>query len=285
MDTLLPLEPLFVREGGEVLPLTGALAQIFAPLSLHLPADPPYVIGNFVTTLDGVVSLDAAGVTGGGDISGFNRHDLALLGLLRATADAVIVGAGTMRIETQHLLTHEAVMPELQVDYQALRSRLGKTALPWNVIVTAHGQLDLSVPAFQGEKAPVVVVTTKRGLERLKQQTWLPSLHVVAAQDDGDLTAAAILAVVAEVCQGSVWLVEGGSHLMGSFLAEERLDELFLTLAPQIAGRNEQVDRPGFVAGQLFAPAHPLWSELAAVRRGGDHLFLRYRLKHASETK
>ena len=71
-------------------------------------------------------------------------------------------------------------------------------------------------------------------------------------------------------------LVEGGPHLLGDFFAEELLDEQFLTLAPQIAGRDDSGTRPGLVAGKLLAPGHPIWATLLGVKRGGNHLFLRY---------
>src|SRR5215203_5322293 len=66
---------------------------------LQFPAhsDQTYVIGNFVSTLDGVVSFQIPGKSGGGDISGSNAADRFIMGLLRASADAVIVGAGTLR--------------------------------------------------------------------------------------------------------------------------------------------------------------------------------------------
>ena len=60
------------------------------------------------------------------------------------------------------------------------------------------------------------------------------------------------------------------------FFAERRIDEQFLTLAPQVAGRDGLPARPGLVAGKLFAPDHPLWGTLIGVKRGGSHLFLRY---------
>jgi hypothetical protein len=65
---------------------------------LRFPAhgDRPYVIGNFVSTLDGVVSFEIPGKSGGGDISGFNEADRFTMGLLRASADAAIVGARTL---------------------------------------------------------------------------------------------------------------------------------------------------------------------------------------------
>jgi riboflavin biosynthesis pyrimidine reductase len=63
---------------------------------------------------------------------------------------------------------------------------------------------------------------------------------------------------------------------MGDFFAERCLDELFLTLAPQIAGRDGSIERPGLITGKRFAPEHPLWGTLIGVKRGGSHLFLRY---------
>ncbi len=63
---------------------------------------------------------------------------------------------------------------------------------------------------------------------------------------------------------------------MGDVLAERRLDELFMTLAPQIAGRDGTSDRPGLVAGQVLAPERPRWGTLVGVRRAASHLFLRY---------
>jgi hypothetical protein len=49
-----------------------------------------------------------------------------------------------------------------------------------------------------------------------------------------------------------------------------------LTLAPQIAGRVADDDRPGMVMGKVFAPRNPLWGKLIDVRQGASHLFLRY---------
>jgi hypothetical protein len=64
---------------------------------------------------------------------------------------------------------------------------------------------------------------------------------------------------------------------MGDFFAERQLDELFLTLAPQVAGRDDANARPGLVAGKQFAPEGPVWGTLVGLKRGGSHLFLRYR--------
>ncbi len=56
----------------------------------------PYVIANFVSTLDGVVSYAIKGKSSGSTISGSNPADRFIMGLLRASVDAVMVGAGTL---------------------------------------------------------------------------------------------------------------------------------------------------------------------------------------------
>jgi hypothetical protein len=80
------------------------------------------VIGNFVSTIDGVVSYEIAGKSGGGNISGFDESDR--LGLLRASADAVMVGSGTLHQTTpEHLFVADHVCPEARDHYAHYRIR------------------------------------------------------------------------------------------------------------------------------------------------------------------
>jgi riboflavin biosynthesis pyrimidine reductase len=103
------------------------------------------------------------------------------------------------------------------------------------------------------------------------------SVQIVAGNGAGPLTAREILNAIVRInpsCE--IILIEGGPHLMGEFFAERFLDELFLTLSPQVAGRESSIERLGIVAEKIFAPDHPLWGKLISVKRGGSHLFLRY---------
>src|SRR5580658_8246767 len=73
----------------------------------------PYVIANFVSTLDGVVSYAIKGKSSGSAISGSNPADRFIMGLLRASADAVMVGAGTLQdVSANSLWTPEFVYPD-----------------------------------------------------------------------------------------------------------------------------------------------------------------------------
>ncbi|MGH2594153.1 MAG: dihydrofolate reductase family protein, partial [Anaerolineae bacterium] len=107
------------------------------------------------------------------------------------------------------------------------------------------------------------------------------SVQVMEVNGDDSLSARSILDAVSRARQSNLILTEGGPQLIGNFFAEKRLDELFLTLAPQIAGRDDSVERPGLVAGKSFAPEQPLWGTLVGVKRAGSHLFLRYAFESA----
>ena len=276
MNALAPLESLYETERGPDMPLPPELAALYGRLQFPAHPDRPHVIGNFITTLDGVVALATPGRSGSEEISGANPHDRMVMGLLRAVADAVVVGAGTLRSVPKHLWTAARIYPALADAYQSLRTALGKPEPPLNVIVTASGELDLDLPVFQSGKVPALIATTTSGARRLHGRTLPPSLQIVDLQRSGPLSARAILNAVSGIRPTEIILVEGGPRLMGDFFAEQCLDELFLTLAPHVAGRDEARERPGLVAGHSFAPEHPVWGTLVGVKRAGSHLFLRY---------
>jgi riboflavin biosynthesis pyrimidine reductase len=276
MSDLAPLETLYDGEPGRELLLPPALAQLYGQLRFPLHSGRPYVAGNFVSTLDGVVSLNLPGQSGGGEISGFNQHDQMVMGLLRAVADVVIVGAGTLRAAPEHLWTAAHIYPALADEYAQLRANLGKAEPPLNVVVTARGEIDVKGPLFQSGEVPVLVVTTVQGARQISVHDLPPLVRVEAVQRAGAITARAILDAVGRVGPSELILTEGGPQLIGDFFAEHCLDELFLTLAPQMAGRDDVSERPGLIAGKLFALIHPVWGTLASVKRGDSHLFLRY---------
>jgi riboflavin biosynthesis pyrimidine reductase len=284
MTALTPLETLVDIDRGTALPLPPELAALYGRLQFPLRPGQPFVISNFVTTLDGVVSLNVPGHAGGGDISGHDQHDRMVMGVLRAVADAVIVGAGTLRAASpQHLWTADYIYPPLTEAYKQLRAFLKKSDPPLNVIVSARGAVDLKKRVFQSGEVPVLIVTTKNAEHRVHQDDLPPWVQIAAIESAGPLDARSIVEAVCHVRQSDAILVEGGPHLMADFLAQQCVDELFLTLAPQIAGRDDLSERPGLVAGKSFAPKHPLWGTLIEVKRGGSHLFLRYSLESARD--
>jgi riboflavin biosynthesis pyrimidine reductase len=265
------LRDLLDASEGTALPLPPALAAVYGTLRFPENAR-PHVISNFVASVDGVVSL-AMPRTGGAEISGGSREDRAVMGLLRAVADFVVIGAGTLRAFPRHIWTPEAIDPDRAVHYALLRRQLGKPAAPTTVLVTASGDLDLSLPVFRAGGSATLVVTTKDGARRLSAQGATCDVRVTG--DGPRLEAAAVMAAL-QVPSGGRILLEGGPQLMGTFLDARRVDELFLTLAPQVIGRTPAVPREGLTSGVLFFPDRPLWGRLVSVKTARDLLFLRY---------
>ncbi len=284
MAALAPLVTLYDESAGEALPLPAPLAALYGgPLRLSRHPAQPRVLANFVTTLDGVVALDDPDHTGGGEISGWNVHDRMVMGLLRAVAGAVVVGARTMAADPRALWTAEHIYPPLAREYQELRAALGETQPPLQVFVTARGVLPREHPALRAGAAPVLIVTTEAGAAQLRAAALPSAVEIAAVQPAGAIPARTVLAAIQQRRASAVVLVEGGPHLLGDMLAERQVDELFLTLAPQIAGRADDHARLGLVAGRTFAPQRPLWSTLASVKLAGSHLLLRYALQRSQK--
>jgi riboflavin biosynthesis pyrimidine reductase len=240
----------------------------------------PYVIGNFVSTVDGVVSFHIAGQSGGGDISGFNEPDRFIMGLLRASADAVMVGSVTLdQTAPEHAFVADRVYPEARDLYERYRSKvLQKTSPPLQVLVTGSGRVDLTRAIFHTPGLRALIVTTQAGSGRLAA-SGAGSLvsREVRSLEGPVIPPASVLNLLHAEFGVTLLLHEGGPTLFGRFVADGCVDELFLTVAPQIAGRKQQPFRPGFIAGAEFVPRTAPWLDLVSVKARGSHLYLRYR--------
>jgi riboflavin biosynthesis pyrimidine reductase len=262
---------------GRVLPLPPKLQRLYGELRVAPSRPAPQVLSNFVSTLDGVVSLQVKGHSAGGDISGFSAQDRMVMGLLRAVADVVIVGSGTLQADPRTVWTPEAICPVLAGDYQQLRTAIGKNEPALNVVVSASGNIDLRSPVFASGRVPSLVVTTPVGARRMRRRRLPDYLQIRSTGRSGaEIAPSAILDEVMRLSSGKRILVEGGPRLLASFYEEHLVDEQFLTLAPQIAGRDIDDGRLSLVMDRIFAPRNPRWGALIDVRRGASHLFLRY---------
>jgi riboflavin biosynthesis pyrimidine reductase len=258
----------------EVLYEAGDLPAYKLPADLHhlyggLGFAKRVVYSNFVASLDGVVTLGSK-PSAGSIISGKYPADRVLMGLLRACADVVLIGAGTLRATPGHLWTPAHVYPELATEFLALRSELGRTTEPQLVVVTASGDLDASHPAMV---KGAIVMTTVEGAKAIGNR--LPkTCEVVGTGQRLDLGK--VLTTLRN--RGlDVVLTEGGPHVVGQLIEGGLLDEAFITVSPVIAGRKDD-KRLGMVAGVELLPGHGAWSSLSSIRRHGDYLFLRYRM-------
>jgi riboflavin biosynthesis pyrimidine reductase len=206
----------------------------------------PGVRANFVESVDGVVALKDASGESGGIISGGSEADRFLMGLLRACADAVLIGAGTLRAAPRDLWFPESIFPGAAPLYAETRRRLGLSPRPRLYVVSGSGNVDRSHPAL-AEGA-------------LLQGKLAPGEIVEAIRRDGHARI----------------LCEGGPGLFAELAAAGLIDELFLTLSPRLFGRWPADGRKALAEARDLSGA-PL--ELRSIRRSGSHLFLRYTLR------
>jgi riboflavin biosynthesis pyrimidine reductase len=239
--------------------LPGELGELYG--GLDLAAD--LVYANFISSLDGVVTLGLPG-SPGPVLRGEDEADGLVMGLLRVHADALVIGAGTLRAERGHEWSAAYVDPRRRDAYRAL----GRPD-PRLVVVTARGELDPSQPGLQ---AGALVLTTDAGAARLSGR--LPGGCRIRALGAAPGASDIVAAVRAEGHRRI--LCEGGPTLLGRMADERVLDELFLTLSPVLAGRRQGDGRLGLVQGVHFLPERGRWGRLHSLRAHGSHLFVRY---------
>ena len=252
---------------------------------LHFRTSPvarPFVIANFVSTLDGVVSYEIKGESGGSTISGSDPADRFIMGLLRASVDAIIVGARTVQdVGAKSLWTPEYTYPDakhLYADYRV--NVLHKSEYPLLVVVSGSGRLELERAIFRTPAMRTVVITTSAGRDELTRRgaTALSSVEIFALNSSsGSIAPPAILQLLQSRFGVRTLLHEGGPTLFGQFLEAEAVDEVFLTLSPQIAGRNGDVTRPAVVQGVQFVPDSAPRFQILSVKEKAAYLYLRYR--------
>jgi riboflavin biosynthesis pyrimidine reductase len=163
--------------------------------------------------------------------------DRELFHNLRAQADGILVGAETVRVERYGRVTKT---PELQSKRESQGLRPDAVA----VIATRSGALPDDLPLLKQEPGSVRLIhDLGAGLAELRQE-GIRSL-----------------------------LCEGGPTLNGALFGDHLVDELFLTVAPTVAGSGETLT---IVEGPPLPEAVDL--ELLTVHEAGGHLFLRYRV-------
>src|SRR5260221_2418964 len=200
-----PLRTLVDAGAGPALPLPPKLSRLYGTFRLPIPRSGFHVFSNFVSTLDGVVSLQVKGHSGGGDISGFSTQDRMVMGLLRAAADAVVVGSGTLAADPQHVWTPAAICPELADEYRRLEGAMAKPQPALNVIVTGAGTVDLRLPVFASGKVPALVITTAHGAKQLLKRKVPDSVRIHAIRRRaGEIPAADVLQEVGQIGRAHV---------------------------------------------------------------------------------
>ena len=239
-----------------------------------------YVYSNFALSRDGRISYNQAGHMGGGDISGFCQHDQWLMGLLRARADAVIMGDTTLRVEPEHLWTSDYIFPEEAAQWAALRQQEQRQPYPLAVFLSLTGKIDPSVKVLQHPEMRVLIATTSAGLAAAQGLQDCPAQPRSVALGEEQVDIPALLTLLEQEYGVRSLLCEGGPGAYASMLAAQCIHEEFLTLCPRIVGSAAASPRPGLLEGAAFDAVNPPESHPVSLRRAGHHLFLRSRLHY-----
>jgi riboflavin biosynthesis pyrimidine reductase len=264
---LTPLAVLFEAAGLPTVELPPELRELHGG---DLGFREPCVVANFVSTLDGVVAIPS--IERSNDVvAAGSQADHFLMGLLRAFADVVLVGAGTLRASPQGTWRPEKVYPPAAGAFAELRRRLGRAERPLVAVLTGHGSID---PSHRVLASGALVLTSDQGASRLESRLPRASeVVVLGSEPELDLGLA-----VDEIMRRGHALVlsEAGPHVFGGLLAARAVDELFLTVSPLLAGDAGPGSRLRLVEAADLVP--PLRGRALSARRHEDHLFLRYEL-------
>ena len=142
-------------------------------------------------------------------------------------------------------------------------------------MLTASGDIDVEHSAVvEG----ATIVTTAEGARNLRGRLG-GGCEVIELGRSGDVDLGRAVGELHELGYRAI-LTEGGPHLMGELIANDLLDEVFLTISPVVAGWADP-SRLGMVAGVELLPDRAVWTKLLTARRHGDFLFLRYGLRAA----
>jgi riboflavin-specific deaminase-like protein len=217
------------------------------------PDDRPYLVLNMVSSADGKATIQGRTRALG------SEADRALFHHLRTQVDAVLVGAGTLRIERYGRLVR---LPELREK----REREGLAPDPLAVVVSGRLLLPADIPLLADPDSRVVVITATEG----ELEGCAADVSYLRSTDPGLELAPHLRALRTEHGVRSI-LCEGGPTLNWTLLREGLVDELFLTVSPQLAGGAEV---PTIVTGDPLA--EPLRLDVVSLHAGEGELFLRY---------
>jgi riboflavin biosynthesis pyrimidine reductase len=250
------IDVLWEADGLPEQPLPDQLRALYGG---GLGFESPLLYANFVQTVDGVVAIPELEKSNA-LVADDSAADKFVMGLLRAAADVILIGSGTMLASPKGMWRPAGVYPQTADAF----AELGEPAV---AVVSSGASLDPNHPVLQR----AVLLTTTRGAEQFADV--LPDVVAVNDGDWVDLRAA--VGVLRERGYGRI-LSEAGPTVFGSLLAEDLVDELFLTVSPVLAGRLQVGKRLGLVEGVELLPQVRRAGRITSVRRSEDHLFLRY---------
>ena len=212
----------------------------------------PHVVCNFVSSVDGRATVRGrtAPLAGAGDRAVFH--------LLRTQVDAVLAGTGTLRIERYGLPVRDDLLTRIRVDE-------GRAAQPWTVVISRSGDVPFEIPLFADPRSRVLLYAPA-DLQVPQCAATITNPHTPTAPNE----LGEVLRSLRQEHDIRSLLCEGGPALFNALLAEDLVDELFLTLSPMLVAGTEL----GITTGRPLTQLRTM--ELLWILEHEGHLFLRY---------
>jgi riboflavin-specific deaminase-like protein len=227
----------------------------------------PFVTANFALTADSRISTRKRTPS---DFS--SRGDKRRLLEIRATCDAILVGARTLASDTMSMgLPAE--------DLQKQRIATGNPPYPWRVIVSNSGKLSPELRVFQTPKLPTPIVFTTRAISSTTV-TALASLCDLYLHLSDRVNLRAMLATLREDYGVKRVVCEGGGTLLHALLADDLVDEIHTTFCPRVFGGRAAPTLTGTAGAFLPASVPVRMAESAQI---GDELFVRWTVIRAKK--
>jgi 5-amino-6-(5-phosphoribosylamino)uracil reductase len=225
--------------------------------------DRPYTLLSCCVSIDGYIGNAASRLLLSNDAD-FDRVDA-----VRASCDAILVGAETVRVDNPRLL----VRSQTRRDERAAR---GLPASPIKVTVTRRAELDARADFFNAGDAEKLVYCASARVDDARERLG----PVATVVDGGDNVK--MHSLTADLADRGVerLMVEGGGTVHTQFLTEDLVDELQLTVAPIFVGDSHATR---FVRDGVFPWNPARRAELVDVRKLGDVVLLRYALSSRFE--
>jgi len=227
-----------------------------------------------ISSLDGKVAISGKAGSLGSCV------DRTVMRNLRACADAVMIGAGTLRAEKLTL-----AIPQSRARSRESR---GLRPQPLAVVATATGDVPLQENLLGSRPENLLIfASSKTPEERLATLSSHASVEIVTEEGSvpgrrlGLIDLREAVRILKKRYGVNVLLVEGGTALNHALVSLGLADELFFTLAPKLLGG----ERPGtltILEGPALSP-HNTEPKLISIHLSGEELFLRYALRPTTD--
>ncbi len=223
----------------------------------------PYTLLSCCVSIDGYIGSAASRLLLSNDAD-FDRVDA-----VRASCDAILVGAETVRMDNPRLVVRSQTR-------RAERAARGLPASPIKVTVTRRAELDAYADFFRTGDAEKLVYCESPRVEDARERLG----PVATVVDGGNSVEMGTLSTDLAARGVERLMVEGGGTVHTQFLTEDIVDELQLTVAPVFVGDSQA---PRFVRDGIFPWNPGRRAELVDVRQLGDVVLLRYALSSRFE--